>query len=62
MFDKVQYYIIKDKSGLISIEELREIFSGISEDMWKQVVQEFDSNSDGQISLEEFFTMMKKIE
>ncbi|CAD8079716.1 unnamed protein product [Paramecium primaurelia] len=52
----------KDKSGLISVDELKEIFSGISEDMWKQVVQEFDSNSDGQISLDEFFSMMKKIE
>ncbi|CAD8205468.1 unnamed protein product [Paramecium pentaurelia] len=52
----------KDKSGSISIDELKEIFSGISEDIWKQVVQDFDSNSDGQISLNEFFTMMKKIE
>ncbi|CAK95072.1 unnamed protein product (macronuclear) [Paramecium tetraurelia] len=52
----------KDKSGSITIDELKEIFSGIPEEMWKQVVQEFDSNSDGQISLEEFFTMMKKID
>ncbi|CAD8109050.1 unnamed protein product [Paramecium sonneborni] len=52
----------KDKSGSITIDELKEIFSGIPEDMWKQVVKEFDSNSDGQISLEEFFTMMKKID
>ncbi|CAD8100160.1 unnamed protein product [Paramecium primaurelia] len=52
----------KDKSGSITIDELKEIFSGIPEEMWKQVVQEFDSNSDGQISLDEFFTMMKKID
>lgn len=36
MFDKVIIFInIKDKSGSISIDELKEIFSGISEDMWK---------------------------
>ncbi|CAD8185028.1 unnamed protein product [Paramecium octaurelia] len=52
----------KDKSGSITIDELKEIFSGIPEEMWKQVVQDFDSNSDGQISLEEFFAMMKKID
>lgn len=35
MFDKVKYSIKQDKSGLISVDELKEIFGGISEDMWK---------------------------
>ncbi|CAD8110074.1 unnamed protein product [Paramecium sonneborni] len=51
-----------DKSGSISLDELKQIFGGISEEMWKQVVQEVDQNQDGQISLEEFCAMMKKIE
>ena len=35
MFDKVFDIIIQDKSGSITIDELKEIFSGIPEEMWK---------------------------
>jgi Ca2+-binding EF-hand superfamily protein len=32
----------------------------ISESVWDQIVKEVDENGDGQISFEEFCTMMRK--
>lgn len=53
----------KDKSGLISAEEIKVILGlgkKFSEDVWMKVISEVDQNSDGQISFEEFEKMMSK--
>ena len=49
----------KDKSGLLSAEELRAILSRgpnpmLSEAEIDEVIREFDANGDGQLSIEEF--------
>eukprot|EP00339_Tiarina_fusa_P012195 CAMPEP_0117028382 /NCGR_PEP_ID=MMETSP0472-20121206/20641_1 /TAXON_ID=693140 ORGANISM="Tiarina fusus, Strain LIS" /NCGR_SAMPLE_ID=MMETSP0472 /ASSEMBLY_ACC=CAM_ASM_000603 /LENGTH=71 /DNA_ID=CAMNT_0004735853 /DNA_START=1397 /DNA_END=1612 /DNA_ORIENTATION=- len=53
----------KDGSGTISIAELKEIFGGkdISDDVWKEVINEVDDNDDGEISYKEFVEMMLKM-
>ena len=54
--------IDKDNSGTITIDEIKTMFGGknsqITDDMWREMVNEFDSNSDGEISLSEFKEMM----
>ncbi|OMJ66944.1 hypothetical protein SteCoe_36044 [Stentor coeruleus] len=54
----------KDKSGSISLIEIREFFgeSGISieDEVWKDMMNEADLNGDGQIDLEEFIELMLK--
>jgi calcium-dependent protein kinase len=54
----------KDKSGKITMDELKEILgkgANISENVWKQIVLEVDSNGDGEVSYKEFKEMMFKI-
>jgi len=51
----------KDGSGKISVLELKELLGGeqeISELAWESVVKEVDQNSDGEIDLKEFISMM----
>ncbi|KAM3140387.1 Protein kinase domain containing protein [Paramecium bursaria] len=56
--------IDKDQSGYINKEEIKIAFgsnAGIHEDVWKEMIKEVDENSDGQISFDEFSSMMLKI-
>jgi len=53
----------KDGSGYVSPEEIKGILGigkKISEKVWEQVVAQVDKNKDGQISYEEFESMMNK--
>ena len=57
-------YYDKDNSGSISVEEIRNVLGGgqkISDEVWRQVVTEVDEDGDGEVSLEEFKAMMKKL-
>ena len=66
MFDKVSFYFymkkttkkLKDGSGSISIDEIKEIFgsygNSISDKVWKEIIQEVDDNSDGQVKIQAF--------
>jgi calcium-dependent protein kinase len=54
----------KDKSGKITIEELKNVLgkgANISENVWKQIMLEIDGNGDGEVSYKEFREMMIKI-
>lgn len=54
---------MQDGNGFISAEEIKAVLGlgkEFSEDVWEQVVNEVDQNNDGQISFEEFESMMKK--
>ena len=54
----------KDGSGSISVDEIKDILGvgkQIPEEVWKQVVSEVDENDDGEVSFEEFKTMMRKL-
>ncbi len=54
----------KDKSGLITTDELKLVLgqdSNISEKVWKQMISNIDENGDGELSYEEFRDMMYKI-
>ncbi|CAD8156509.1 unnamed protein product [Paramecium octaurelia] len=56
--------IDKDKSGAITKDEIKLAFgqnSGISEEVWKQMIQEVDQNSDGKLTFEEFKSMMMRV-
>lgn len=66
MFDKVNYKckLLQDGSGSISAVEIKNVL-GVgkrigSEKIWDDVINEVDSNGDGEISFEEFEKMMKK--
>ena len=51
----------KDNSGSISTDEIKEVLgvgANISEEVWKQIVNEIDANGDGEVSFEEFKEMM----
>jgi|TARA_B110000238_G_C15865757_1_gene327193 calcium-dependent protein kinase len=51
----------KDNSGSISTDEIKEVLgvgANISEEVWKQIVDEIDENGDGEVSFEEFKMMM----
>ena len=69
MFDKVittLHFItfIQDGSGYISNSEIKEILSfgkSVSDDAINEIVKQVDANGDGQISFEEFCTMMRKL-
>lgn len=43
--------MIKDENGFISTEEFKEVFSSkkLDDDSWKLLIQEVDSNGDGQV-------------
>ena len=54
----------KDKSGKISINEIKVILgkeSEISDKVWNQIIGEIDTNGDGEVSYKEFKDMMNKI-
>jgi calcium-dependent protein kinase len=54
----------KDESGSISSEEVREVLGvgkNIDEKIWNEIIIEVDGNGDGEISFEEFKTMMQKL-
>lgn len=53
----------EDGSGEIEISELRDTLGNskeIKEEVWLQLLQEADSNSDGKISYEEFNDMIRQ--
>ena len=55
-------YFDKDKDGLITVKELRNILQdteAISDQELEEIIQEADSNSDGTVDFEEFLSMMK---
>jgi len=52
----------KDGGGTISTDELRDVLGvggNISEEVWMKIIMEVDENGDGEISFEEFKTMMQ---
>jgi len=52
-----------NKSGFIRAEELKKILGpgkNLDEKIWKEIISEVDTNGDGQISYQEFETMMNK--
>lgn len=56
----------KDRSGKISISEIRNILGGegdlkITDEVWSQVVSEMDNNGDGEVEFKEFKAMMNKL-
>ena len=54
-------YYDKDKSGAISVDEIKDVLGvgkNISKAVWDQVVLEVDENGDGEVSFEEFKIMM----
>ena len=55
----------RDNSGQITKEDLKEILGGdkleISDDLWEAMIDDFDVDGDGLISLEEFKLMMIKL-
>lgn len=55
----------KDGSGFISNQEIKEILGfgkAISEEAVNEIIKQVDENGDGQISFEEFSSMMKKLQ
>jgi len=54
----------KDGSGSISSDEIKEILGfgkTISEEAVLEIIKQVDANGDGEISFEEFSTMMKRL-
>ena len=55
----------RDKNGAISCSELKYVlgeFNGrVKESVWRNMINEIDLNGDGQISFEEFKTMMNNV-
>lgn len=51
----LKIHILKDGSGTISIEEIKEMFGSyghsISDKVWKEIILEVDENEDGQAIL-----------
>ena len=54
-----------DRSGLISLEEMREVFNIVAntkeEKYLKELIREVDSSGDGNLEFEEFSDMMQMI-
>eukprot|EP00922_Rhytidocystis_sp_ex-Travisia-forbesii_P018963 GHVS01028161.1.p1 GENE.GHVS01028161.1~~GHVS01028161.1.p1 ORF type:complete len:704 (+),score=129.27 GHVS01028161.1:94-2205(+) len=52
-----------DGSGKISNKELAELFglNSVDDETWHQILEDTDTNKDGEVDLEEFIVMMKKI-
>jgi calcium-dependent protein kinase len=55
-----------DRSGKISIGEIRNILGGdsdlkISDEVWSQIVNDMDGNGDGEVEFKEFKAMMNKL-
>jgi calcium-dependent protein kinase len=54
----------KDGSGLISAAEIKEVLGfgkTLSEEAVNEIIKQVDENGDGEISFEEFSTMMKRL-
>jgi calcium-dependent protein kinase len=54
----------RDGSGSISANEIKDVLGvgkNIDEKIWNQIISEVDNNGDGEISFEEFKTMMSKL-
>ncbi len=54
----------RDGSGAISADEVKEVLGAgmrVPDEHWKEVIREVDQNGDGEVSLEEFITMMHKL-
>ena len=58
----------QDKDGVISLDELKEVFTGVAatgspedEQVWKRIMQELDTNNDNVISPKEFNDAMNKV-
>lgn len=51
----------KNGTGLICVEELREILEKGGSHDWEKIVREIDENGDGEISYDEFNQMMNKL-
>ena len=47
----------KDGNGLLSIDEIIEVFGGDAS-YWKKIIEEVDSNNDGEVDFGEFKIMM----
>ena len=55
-------YFDADKSGKISVFELKKALGmGCSDEMFANLIKEFDENKDGEISFDEFTKMMNKL-
>ena len=55
-------YFDADKSGKISVDELKlALGMNYSDDVYKNMIKEFDSNQDGEISFDEFTKMMNML-
>jgi calcium-dependent protein kinase len=52
----------KDGSGLVSAEELKSVLEGAGTIDFDKMIADLDENNDGDISFDEFCTMMKKME
>ena len=69
MFDKVSQFvrylrIKQDGSGTISSDEIKEVLGfgkSLSEEAVQEIINQVDENGDGQISFEEFASMMKRL-
>jgi calcium-dependent protein kinase len=54
----------KDGSGLISADEIKEVLGfgkTMSEEAVNEIIKQVDENGDGEISFEEFCTMMRRL-
>jgi calcium-dependent protein kinase len=51
--------IDRDHNGSLSKAELMEAFGGCNYEVYRQILEEFDTNHDGQISKQEFKMAMK---
>lgn len=52
----------KDGSGLVSADELKTVLEGAGDADFEKLIKEVDGNNDGEISFEEFTTMMRRLE
>ena len=57
-----------DHNGRITLEEIKSMLggdvmnqAGISDENWKEILEEVDDNGDGEISFEEFKLMMRNL-
>ena len=59
------YVFDKDKSGAISAVEIKNVLgagaTGVEEDVWKDIIKEFDGDGEGEITFVQFKDMMYKI-
>lgn len=54
----------RDGNGTISPFEIKQLLgvgASVSDDEWKELIKDIDENGDGEISIEEFVSMMKKM-